>query len=214
MSLVQIIQMIMSVLAFIVGLFTPKMGVRQVAFITEADCAKVEWTVPPSVSNGMYTGTASVVCGFDGQAGGGIKALRSHMIRTIPASAQTGQTMVTTYQGLPTFSWLTQLEMGEGSTVQGTTYIAWNGINYLRNIFESSSVQGTGNAQYLKNVYASMEVTQLEDGSYQLKASQAMSVKKPLLISTSKFLSTLRSQAEEALLERAVSSVQEMASHL
>ncbi len=214
MSFVEIIKILMSVLSLIIGLFNPKTGMRQVASITNADCAQVEWTVPPGVSGGVFSGTASVVCHFEGKGGGGIPALRAHMIQTIPASAQTGQMLVTSHQGLPSFSWDTQLEMGNNALVKGTTFIGANGSNFLRNVFESSSVQGSGSAQYLKNLYSAVEVTRLQDGSYMLRASQAMGVKKPLLMSSSKFISTLRGQAEEALLERAVNSVQEMASHL
>jgi hypothetical protein len=215
MPLLQIIQNIISALALIVGLFFPKSptNVRQVASVTNVDCVPVEWTVPPTVSGGTFIGTASVVCRFDAKAGGGIAALRSHLIRTIPGTTKMGQTMVSTYQGLPAFSWRTQLETANGTVVHGTTVIGSNGSSFLRNVFESDSVEGA-NAQYLKSLYAAVEVTQIEGSQYEIRVSQSIGVKKPFLMTANQFLSNLKSQSEEALLERAVSSAQEMATHL
>jgi hypothetical protein len=214
MGFAEIISLIMQILAFIAGLFAPKVGVRAVSYRTQPDCAAVEWAVPPTVSSGVFSGTVSVRCRFDAAAGGGISALRKHLVRQVPIDGQAGEAYVSNYQGLPALSWRSRVEMQDGAEVLGTTFIGSNGSSFLRSVFESSSVRGSGSAQYLQTVSATLEVQQIDGMEYELTASQAMSVKKPFFFSSARFRNQVVDQAEKSILERAESAVQEMASHL
>ena len=84
MGIIEIINIIMQIIAFIAGLFAPKHGVRAVALNADFDCAPVTWSAPPAVVNGEFQGTAEVVCRFEGNGSGSIAALRTHMLEQLP----------------------------------------------------------------------------------------------------------------------------------
>jgi hypothetical protein len=216
MPFAQIIQIIMQILAFIAGLFNPtKMSVREVAYVTDFDCGQVEWVVPPAVKDGAFKGTASVHCLFEGKNGGGVSALRSHLVSQLPQDGGMRAGSKGILGGLPSMSYPTSLKMGEGVVAHGVTQIATNGSSILRDVFESKSIEASGNGRYLKSVYAEMIVTQRDSwGTYDIELIEAIEVKKPAFVPSSEFVSKLEEQASESLLERAVSAVQEMAAHL
>lgn len=214
MGIIEIIKIIMAILAFISGLFQPKMGVRYVSHVTDYDCGSIRWTVPPSVSNGEFSGTAQITCEYEGVGGGGLMGLRSHFARQISQDGG-GTAKIENYQGLPSLAFNTALDMGEGGHAYGTTHLASNGTDILKNVFVSSSIQATGAGSYLRGMYGAMEVrTTGESGVYRLTITEAFQVKKPDLMSTSRFKASLKDQAEESLLDRATSAVQETALHL
>ncbi len=216
MPFAQIIQIIMQILAFIAGLFNPsQMSVREVAYITDFDCGQVEWVVPPAVKDGAFKGTASVRCLFEGKGGGGVSALRSHLVTQLPQDSGMRGGEMGSLGGLPAVSYPTSLQMGEGAVARGVTQIATDGSAVLRDVFQSSAIEASGNGRYLKSVYAEMQVTKRDNwGTYDLEVIQSIEVKKPFFVSTSEFVSKLKEQAAESLLERAVGAVQEMAAHL
>jgi hypothetical protein len=215
MDFISIINIIMQILAFIAGLFAPKTGIRSVAEITRPNCSAVEWAVPASVSGGVFSGTVEVRCRFNSDASGGFQALRAHLVTRLPQDGQGGEAFVSSHQGVPSLSWRSRLELADGSQVLGTAYVGSNGTSFLRSVFESSSVRGSGSAQYLQSIYSVMEVKALEAlGEFELKEIQSISVKKPFFVSSAQFKTRLKEQAEKAILERAESAVQEVASHL
>ncbi len=216
MSFVTIIQIIMQILAFIAGLFNPThASIRQVAQITDYDCSAIRWVAPPVVEGGSFNGKAQIVCYFEGKGGGGIAALRNHLVAQLPRDSRMENGVEGSYKGLPSMAYSTALEMGEGAVARGTTHIASDGINVLRDVFQSSSVEASGNGRYLKGVFGELQVMRVDgDSGYELKMSQSFQVKKPMLVPASEFETKLKAQSEEALRERAASAVQEMASHL
>ena len=215
MVIVQIIQMIMQILAFIAGLFNPnKMSIREVAYVTDFDCGQVEWVQAPAMQDGSFVGKASVHCLFEGKGHGGIAALRAHLVSQLPKDGGMSGGSVQSYGGTPGIAYATSLKMGEGAIAHGTTHIS-SGGSVLRDVFESSSIEASGNGRYLKSVYAEMNVADVDGlGTYDLEVVQAISVKKPGMMSASDFVSKLKEQAEESLIDRAVSAVQESASKL
>ncbi|MBY0370157.1 hypothetical protein K2X33_05685 [bacterium] len=216
MSLIGIINIIMQILAFIAGLFNPKTGVRYTAFVTDFDCGAVEWQAPPVVSGGEFSGTAQVRCRFEGQGGGGIQALRKHLVQQLRDDAQLrSEPKIENYGEMPSLAYEVSVDMGEGAVAHGKTHIATDGFTVLKDVFESQSFSGSSNAAYLKNVVAEYQVESTEEsGVFELRASQQIRVRKPGLMSSSAFKSSLMEQAEEALMNRATGAVQEMASHL
>lgn len=217
MPILEIIRMLMSILAFIAGLFSPKqMSARQVVYTSAFDCNAVRWTQPAQVSGGVFTGTVEVQCEFEGRTGAGILGLRSHLIDQLPKDADMQAAKSEMFRGMPSMAYPTALEMAEGVKARGTTHIATNGFNVVRNVFESAQVDANGAGKYLRGVVSEMEVKKsaTEKDVYTLKLTQSMEVKKPALISASEFQSSLKKQAEESLVERAGSAVQESAAHL
>ena len=215
MGFAEIIQIIMQILAFIAGLFNPKtMQVRYVAFVTDFDCTPAVWSEPAKISGGVFTGKVETVCTFEGKGGGGVAALRAHLIEQLPQDAGTFEGTVENYQGIPSMAFKTSVELGEGVTAHGTTHIATNGFTVLRDVFESSSIAATGNGKYVKSMTSEMAVAKGLGDGYSLRVSQSLKVQKPFFASSSEFQSSLMEQAEESLMDRAVGAVQEMAGHL
>lgn len=215
MSLIGIINIIMQILAFIAGLFNPKTGLRYTSYVTDFDCGAVEWKSAPVVSGGEFSGTAQVACTFEGHGGGGVLALREHLMQQLPSDSEfRGNAKVGFMADMPSVIYAMELPMGEGVTAHGNTTIATNGFTGLVDVFESKSFSGGGNAAYLKSVVSKYEVSLIESGVYELKTSQELRVRKPALMSASQFKTSLKDQAEETLMDRAVNAVQEMASHL
>lgn len=213
MGLMEIIAIIISILQFVAGLFGPK-KMDTMAYLADYDCARVEWVGAPAVVGGEFVGTAEVRCHFEGSNAGGIPALRMHMVEQLPKDGDIqGEAKVATYQGLPSLSFRTHLDMGQ-ATAYGTTNIASDGAWVLRSIFESESFQATGNGKYVKHVFAETHVAALGGQEYELRMVHTLRVKKPAGISSNSFKNSLMDQAGESLADRAVSAVHEMASHL
>ena len=212
MGFMEIISIIMSILQLIAGLFAPK--TTSYVRLADYDCDRVEWVGAPAVVGGEFVGTAEVRCSFEGVAGGSIAVLRSHMAEQLPKDGNIqGETRVATYQGLPSLSFRTHLDMGQ-ATAYGVTNIASDGARTLRNIFESDSIVADGVGKYLKHVYAETHVAGNGTEEYDLKMVQTIRVQKPAGISSAKFKSRLMDEAEGALADRAAAAVQEMASWL
>lgn len=214
MSFAAIIQMIITILTFLAGLFEPKAGVRQTVSARDFTCDRPVWVGSPAVKDGVFAGTAEVKCEFLGQKGGGIAELQDHMVRQLPLDGQAqGTVQVATYEGQPSVAWKTKVALGSEATAHGRTVISSDGFSFLRNIFDSESIDATGNGQYVKGVHAEINVRMTEE-SYEMRVVQEYRVKKPGLISSASFKSKLMQQAEEAIERRAVDAVAEFSQHL
>ncbi len=213
MGLTGIIAIIISILQFVAGLFGPK-KMDTMAFIADYDCARVEWVGAPAVVDGEFMGTAEVRCHFEGSNAGGIAALRAHMVEQLPKDGDIqGAARVASYQGLPSLGFRTHLVMGD-ATAYGMTHIASDGDWLLRNVFESHSIEASGNGKYVKQISAETQIAALGGREYELTMVHSLRVQKPFGATASSFKKSLMEQAAESLAERAVSAVHEMASHL
>src|SRR4051812_16464050 len=113
MAIAEIIKMLMTILAFIAGLFNPKYAsVRDVAYLTDFDCNAAQWTVPAAIRNGEFSGTVESVCTFEGKGGGGISGLREFLGAQLPMDALiNGNYQTENLRGLPGISYDTEIQM-------------------------------------------------------------------------------------------------------
>lgn len=171
-------------------------------------CEEVYWSAPPQLKDGRLGGTLNIDCEVEAINGGGLLALRRHMVDRIPVHAHQvhGAPKVENFQGLPSMAYDITLQLdaeGETVPVRGVTHIATNGFTQLRNVFVATTLPTSGKARYLKDMRSEVAVQKMDrPGWYRVNLSNTSQLARPWFAPAKTFARVFKDKSEQAFAEK------------
>lgn len=231
MSWVVIIQIIISVLSMILeflnggGFPKPKTLVADAPstyHLVDYDwnCGSPFWSEKAEVVEGEFRGTVSLDCEVQGVKGGGIRALRAHLVDQVYQTAHTvnGAAVVKTVAEMPATSQAVTMALEtEEETYQldGESTIATNGQTRLRHLFQTKSIPNQGSLKYLRSMANEVAVeTSTREGWYRVRFSNTSRIAKPWYVGTSTFKNLVVEKNEEKINARKQRLLNDLAANL
>lgn len=207
MTWTAIIAMIIQILNFIFGIFSPGPTPRQAQY----SCGSLKWTQAPKMVDGHLVGRAEQNCKVEGRSGGGLQQLKAHLAQRVMQTAH----QVAYNQGEAVYSVsLDSQNDGQPLQVSGQATLSGN-ATVVRHSFDQSAVYTSSDAKYVVGVQAAMEVTPSSKSHwYNVSTSEAVKIKKPAFMSSSYFQSKIVSEMEAAMADQVVDAMSDIASHL
>lgn len=183
-------------------------------------CAAPSWVGTPAMdSQGRLEATLEAICKIVADEHASIDALDHNLIASIPGQfkVRSGPTEEE-WQDLPSVSFAvtdSSVQNGDHVTLQEDLHIASDDKTEMVYVSHSTSIQGSGNAAYLKVLDVTEEVTQdsQQENTFNLKVTQSVQLAKPwyapsgIFVSEAKkslnssFIKTVNGDASETLKE-------------
>jgi hypothetical protein len=217
MAWMEIINAIMQIIAFIMGIFNPPTPTEMIR--TQYSCGLAKWTQAPKMVSGELVGTVSQTCRVEGRSGGGLAELKQHLMYEVERGAKKvyAGPMQTVSDGENatqyTVSFQSDNENPDVETHGNSTLTASTGR--LRHSFKQTAVYSSTDSKYVTDVQADMEVTATSHPHwYNVTTSESIRIKKPRFVTNNYFQSKIVSEIEKAMPQKVIQAINEMASHL
>lgn len=183
-------------------------------------CGSSQWAVPGNVQNGVYSGTVLSKCEIEGTNGGGIVALRNHLVEQISRNSSHifEGPVVKNYNGLPSHAYDHSVVVATNEQefeMRGETNIATNGFTELKSVFRATSIPTNNSLHYLKGMEDEISVSASNRaGWYTITLKTTTSVAKPWFLSGETFTKAMNEKLVEKMENRRERVMNDLASKL
>jgi len=182
------------------GIIAALMGV-----FASTQCQPVAWTQGPVIEGGMFKGTASIQCSYVGRGGGGFPQLESYLIERMKKQASKiyAGPIYSQTEGMPSTAYDFEMQLpfqGEQVVIRQDGYVATDDRTRVASAMVSKSIQGSGNAKYLKKFDIRFDVVPSPAaGSYGASVSAHIEIQKPGVVPGGLFKSQIQQAIEKAV---------------
>lgn len=181
-------------------------------------CDTGAWQVGPVVQNNYFYGKLVRTCRVKGISGGGIPLLKADLPGLVTKAAHTVySTGPTNYLGMEgnVYDLLRyESQGGVALWLRGNTHVVSDGTSRVVNHFFSTSVQGSGNAAYIRRIDGGYDVKATEDPEwYTMELFTYNIVEKPWLIGSGAFQQKVLENLYPVFNSMTVQLVTEVANH-
>jgi hypothetical protein len=204
--------------AALTSLFTPA-GSQEIKGPSTAiyECGQVEWKEAPQMVDGEFRGQLQVTCDLTPTKGGDYASLKEFTTQPLKRGTIHSGPVSEIYRELPSDRYDVTIEVGgkDSARVRQDVHLATDmGTRYLMHSF-SKSIQGTGNAKYLKRVDTQVEVSKnpAKAGSYRVQMSGVTYVEQPWFAPEEMFYNELKTRLPQELAKVRDRMIQEIDAH-